>query len=167
MLVTQSCLTLCNPMDFSPLGSSVHKILRGRILEWDASSFPRGSSWLWAWTYISHMQADSFFFFNWRIITLQHCGSFCHTSTWVSCRYTCVPPFWTPSHLPPYLIPLGCPRALALLHASNLHRSSILHMVIYMFQCCSLKSSHPHLPHSPKVCVSFAAFCIGSSLLSF
>ena len=61
-----------------------------------------------------------------------------------------------PSHLPPYPIPLGCPRppALgALLHALNSHWSSVLHMVIYTFQCYSLKSSHPHLlPLSPKVC---------------
>ena len=49
-----------------------------------------------------------------------------------------------PTHHPPHLITLGCPRALALsvlLHASNLHWSSILHMVIYMFQCYSLKLS--------------------------
>ena len=60
------------------------------------------------------------------------------------------------SHLPPHPIPLSCPRepALgALLHASNLHWSSILHMVIYMFQCYSLISSNPRLlPHTPKVC---------------
>ena len=46
-----------------------------------------------------------------------------------------------PSHLAPYPIPLGCPRAPALgalLRASNLHWSSILHMVIYIFQCYSL-----------------------------
>ena len=34
--VTQSCLTLCNPVDCSPPGSSVHGILQARILEWDA-----------------------------------------------------------------------------------------------------------------------------------
>ena len=45
MLVTQSCLTLCNPMDCSPPGSSVHGILQARILEWVAMSFSRGSSW--------------------------------------------------------------------------------------------------------------------------
>ena len=40
-----------------------------------------------------------------------------------------------------------------LLHASILHWSSVSHMVIYMFQCYSLKSSHPRLlPQSPKVC---------------
>ena len=61
-----------------------------------------------------------------------------------------------PIHLPPHPIPLGCPRALilgALLHTSNLHWSSILHMVIYIFQCYSPKLSHLHLlPQSPKVC---------------
>ena len=61
-----------------------------------------------------------------------------------------------PSPLPPHPILVGCPGApalSALLHASNLHWSSVLHMVIYMLQCCSLKSSHPCLfPHSPKVC---------------
>ena len=40
----QSCLTLCNPMDCSPLGSSVHGILQARILEWVAISSSRGSS---------------------------------------------------------------------------------------------------------------------------
>ena len=61
-----------------------------------------------------------------------------------------------PSHDPPHPIPLGCPTALALralLHEQNSHWSSILHMVMYMFQCYSLKSSHPSLlPLSPKVC---------------
>ena len=33
VLVAQSCLTLCDPMDYSPPGSSVHGILQARILE--------------------------------------------------------------------------------------------------------------------------------------
>ena len=41
VLVTQSCLTLRNPMDCSPPGSSVHGILQARILEWVAISFCR------------------------------------------------------------------------------------------------------------------------------
>ena len=61
-----------------------------------------------------------------------------------------------PSHLPFHPNPLGCFRALglgALLHTMKLHWSSILHMVIHMFQCYSLKSSHPRLfPLSPKAC---------------
>ena len=40
----QSCPTLCNPIDNSPLGSSVAGILQARILEWVAISFSRGSS---------------------------------------------------------------------------------------------------------------------------
>ena len=43
--VTQSCPTLCNPMDWSPPGSSLHGIFLGRILEWVAMSSSRGSSW--------------------------------------------------------------------------------------------------------------------------
>ena len=39
--VTQSCLTLCNPMDCSLPGSSVHGIFQARILEWVAISFSR------------------------------------------------------------------------------------------------------------------------------
>ena len=44
VLVAQSCPTLCNPMDYSLPGSSVHGILQARILEWIAIPFPRGSS---------------------------------------------------------------------------------------------------------------------------
>ena len=40
----QSCLTLCNPMDCSPPGSSVHGILQARILEWVAMTLSKGSS---------------------------------------------------------------------------------------------------------------------------
>ena len=43
--VTQSCPTLCDPLDCSPPGSSLHGILQTRILEWIAISFSRGSSW--------------------------------------------------------------------------------------------------------------------------
>ena len=44
MLVTQLCLTSCDPMDGNPPGSSVHGILQVRILEWVAIPFSRGSS---------------------------------------------------------------------------------------------------------------------------
>ena len=43
-LVTQSCLTLCHPMNCSPPGSSVHGVSKARILEQVAISFSRGSS---------------------------------------------------------------------------------------------------------------------------
>ena len=44
MLVAQSCLTFCDPMDCSPPGSSVHGIFQARILEWVVIPFSRGSS---------------------------------------------------------------------------------------------------------------------------
>ena len=43
-LVTQLCLTLCDPMDYSQPASSVHGILQASILEWVAISSPWGSS---------------------------------------------------------------------------------------------------------------------------
>ena len=41
MLITQSCLTFCDPMGCSQTGSSVHGILQARILEWVAIPFSR------------------------------------------------------------------------------------------------------------------------------
>ena len=52
-LVTQACLTLWDPMDCSPLGSSVHGLLQARIMEWIALSSSRGSSPPRGQTYIS------------------------------------------------------------------------------------------------------------------
>ena len=49
VLVAQSCPTLCNPMDCSPLCSSVHGILQARVLEWVAIPCSRGSSWPRDW----------------------------------------------------------------------------------------------------------------------
>ena len=40
--VTRSCPTLCDPVDCSPPGSSVHGMLQARILEWGATPFSRG-----------------------------------------------------------------------------------------------------------------------------
>ena len=37
--VAQSCLTLCDPMDCSLLGSSVHGVFQARVLEWGAIAF--------------------------------------------------------------------------------------------------------------------------------
>ena len=44
VLVAQSCLTLCDPMDYSPRGSFVHGILQARTLKFIAVPFSRGSS---------------------------------------------------------------------------------------------------------------------------
>ena len=52
--VDQSCLTLCNPMDYK-----FHGILQARILEWVAFPFSRTSSQLRDRTQVSALQVDS------------------------------------------------------------------------------------------------------------
>ena len=44
LVCAQSWLTLCNPLDYSLPGTSVHRIFQVRLLEWVAVSFSRGSS---------------------------------------------------------------------------------------------------------------------------
>ena len=58
--VAQSCLTLCNPMDCSLPGSSIHGIFQARILEWIAISFSRRSSWPRDWILVSHIVGRRF-----------------------------------------------------------------------------------------------------------
>ena len=58
--VPLSCLTLCDPMDCSLPGSSVHGILHARIMEWVAISFSRGSSWPRDWTQVSRIVGRHF-----------------------------------------------------------------------------------------------------------
>ena len=55
MKVTQSCPTLCNPMDYT-----VHGILQARILEWVAFPFSRGSSQPRDQTQVSHISGGFF-----------------------------------------------------------------------------------------------------------
>ena len=104
-----------------------------------------------------------FIYFNWRLITLQHCSGFCHTLTWNSHGCTCVPHPEPSSHLPPHPISQGHPSVpglSTLSHPSNLDWQFVSHMIIYIFQCHSPKSSHPRLlPQSPKVCSIHLCFC--------
>ena len=58
--VAQPCLTLCDPMDYSPPGSSVHGISQARILEWVAISFSRRSSQPRDWTWVSRIVGRRF-----------------------------------------------------------------------------------------------------------
>ena len=58
--VAQLCPTLCDPMDCSLSGSSVHGIFQARVLEWIAISFSRGSSRPRNRTRISHIAGRRF-----------------------------------------------------------------------------------------------------------
>ena len=53
VLVARLCLTLCDPVDYNPPGSSIHGILQARLLEWVAMPFSRGSSQPRDWTLVS------------------------------------------------------------------------------------------------------------------
>ena len=60
VLVAQPCLTLCDPTDCNPPGSSIHGILQARVPEWVAIAFFRGSSWPRDRTQISHIEGRHF-----------------------------------------------------------------------------------------------------------
>ena len=65
-----------------------------------------------------------------------------------------------------------CTNPEHLSHASNLGWRSVSHLIVYLFQCYSLTTSHPHLlPQSPKFCsihlCLFFYFALGLSLPSF
>ena len=74
--ITQSCRTLCGPMDCSPPHSSVHGIFQARVLEWVIISFSRRSSWPRDWTRVSHTAGRRFTV--WATREAQCCGSPCN-----------------------------------------------------------------------------------------
>ena len=67
--VAQLCLTLCNPVDGSLPGSSIHRIFQARVLEWVAISFSRGSSQPRDWTRVSHIVGRRFTVWATREVT--------------------------------------------------------------------------------------------------
>ena len=111
--------------------------------------YVEGTAWIkerCAWMNLRVFFKFLFIYFNWRMITFQYCAGFCHKAVWIGHRYTSVPSI---QHTSPHPLLLGChgaPALGALLHASNSTWLSMLHVVMYMFQCYSLNSSHPVCP---------------------
>ena len=64
--IARSCPTLCNPLDCSLSGFSVHGIFQASILQWVAISYSRGSSWPKAWTQVSCIVSRFFTFWATR-----------------------------------------------------------------------------------------------------
>ena len=83
-LVSQLCLTLCNPMEWSPPGSSVHGILQARIEEWITMPSSRGSSQPRDGTHVSCIFSIG------RQI-------FYHSATWEAPKPFCLPSKLLPS----------------------------------------------------------------------
>ena len=75
-LVAKPCPTICDPMDYSPPGSSVPGISQARILEWVAISFSRGSSWPRDWTHVYVSCIGKQILYYWATRETRH---LCHT----------------------------------------------------------------------------------------
>ena len=104
VLVSQSGPTLCNPMDFSPPGSSVQVTSQAKILEWVAISFSRWSSKLRDQTCISYIaggfftteppgKSTTFEYFLWKENWLIHLSRWVNTwlgllpAPWKQCNF--------------------------------------------------------------------------------
>ena len=77
---SQSCLTLCDPMNRSPPVSSVHGIFPGKNTAVGCCFLLQGIFLTQGWNLCPlHLQVNYYFFFlfNWRIIALQSCAGFC------------------------------------------------------------------------------------------
>ena len=113
-------------------------------------------------------------YFNWRVITLQYCCGFCHTFTWISHGYTCVP---HPEPLPTFLpIPSlrGSSQCTSPEHpASCIEPGLAIYFTYDNIRFNAILSNHPTLTFSHRVqksvlySCSFAVSHIGSSLPSF
>ena len=81
VLVAQSCPTLCDPMHYSPPGSSVHGILKERTLKWVAIPFSRGSSQFRNWTQVFFFAGRFFTIWAVREAFIQSSLTFCTPGT--------------------------------------------------------------------------------------
>ena len=112
-----------------------------------------------------------FFFFyhlfiGWRLITLQYCSGFCHTLTWISHGFTCIP---HPDPLPPTSLST---RSLwvFLVHQAQALLSCIQPGLVI---CVTLDNIHVlmpfsrNIPHSPSPTESKSLFCTSVSLFLF
>ena len=183
--VAQPCPSLGDSMCYSLPGSSVHGIFQARTLEQEAISYSRGSSQGSNPRLVFSALAGGFFttchlgnpklfylpfiFISWRLITLQYCRGFCHTLTWISHRFTCVPHPDPPSHLPPHPIPLGLHSAPGRALVSCIQPGLVICFTLYNILVSMLFSLNiPPLP-SPReskrlfyksVSFFFFLFCI-------
>ena len=104
----------------------------------------------------------SFIFVSWRLITLQYCSGFCHTLTWISHGFTCVPHLDPPSHLALYPIPLRLPVHQARTLVSCIQPGLVI--------CFTLDNIHVlmlfswNIPPSPCPKESKILFCTSVSL---
>ena len=111
--------------------------------------------------FFNFLKKIKFIYFNWRLITLQYCiGSATHQHE--STTGVHVFPILNPVPPPSPYHPSGSSQCTSPKHpVSNLDWRFVSYMILYMFQCHSLKSSHPlPLPQSAKDCsMHLCLFC--------
>ena len=116
----------------------------------------------------------SFIFIGWRLITLQYCSGFCHTLTWISHGFTCVPhpdpPATSLSTRFLWVFPMHQARALV----SCIQPELVICFTLDNILFGAVLSKHPTLAFSHRVqksvlyiCVSFSVLHIGLLLPSF
>ena len=117
--LAQSCPTLCDPMDYSPPGSSVRGFLQARILEWVAISFSRRSSQPRDRTRVSRIVGvlNAFFRKYWKKMP----SSFYLTLDPLWWIRNLIQEIWDKDHTSCLALPLGLPREHA--HKQNSHSS--------------------------------------------
>ena len=137
----QLCPTLCDPLDYT-----VHGILQARLMEWVAFPFSRGSSQPRDWTQVSRIAGR--FFTRWATGEAQglpHCRQILYQLShkgsprileWVAYPFSSGSSWLKNPTRSPTLQVDSLPTELS---------GKPLHMVINMFQCCSLKSSRPRV----------------------
>ena len=127
-------------------------------------------TWDWVKVLPTHNLNNFFFFFtfifiSWRLITLQYCCGICHTLTWISHGFTCIPHPDPPCHLPLYPIPLGLPSAPGPNTFSCIQPGLVI--------CFTLDNIHVsmlfswNIPPLPSPTESKSLFCISVSLYLF
>ena len=157
----------CDLVDCSPPPYSVHGISQARILDWVAVSSsrrslqPRDRMYVFCTSCIAG--GFFFFFFNWRLISLQYSGGFCHTLTWIKYGAHVFPSLW--------VVSVHWLWVLCFMHQT--WTSRLFH--IWQYTCfnailsnqTSLAFSHRVQKFVLYIRVSFAVLHIGPSLPSF
>ena len=127
--VSQSCPTLCSPMDYI-----VQRILQARILAWVAFPFSRGSSQPRDWPQVSHIGGR--FFTTWATKEAHHFSSVAQ-----SCQTLCNPMNWSMPGLPSIT---NSQSSLKLMSIESVMPSSHLILCHPLLLLPSIQPPHPH-----------------------
>ena len=129
-LVAQSCPTLCDAIDCSLPGSSIHGTFQARILEWVAMSSSGGSSQPGDWTQVSHIAGGFFTFWATREAYLLAYlpQTLLMLLLELSTQATILTSLW-PSFQPPHLLPVSSSLLYSQQHQTTYSSPSTLNYI--------------------------------------